>query len=113
MLNALQANPTKPLVEVRAQTTAEGNGSSWVQIEIADNGTGFTAEAAQKAPTPFYTTRSVGLGLGLCVTRKIVETHRGTLHIPAPKAGQPGVVRISLPLASAPGASDKSGNGIH
>jgi len=110
MLNALQANPAKPVVEVRAQATSEGNGSNWVQIEIADNGTGFSAEAAQKAPTPFFTTRNVGLGLGLCVCRKIVETHRGTLQILVPKAGQPGVVRISLPLSS---AGDKSGNGIH
>lgn len=113
MLNALQANPTKPLVEVRAQTTSEGNGSGWVQIEITDSGPGFSAEAAQKAPTPFFTTRSVGLGLGLAVTRKIVETHRGTLQILVPKAGQPGVVRISLPLPSMPAAGDKSGNGAH
>ena len=113
MLNALQANPLKPVVEVRAQNTSEGNGSERVQIEIVDNGAGFTAEAAQKAPTPFFTTRVVGLGLGLTVARKIIETHRGTFQILAPKAGQPGLVRISLPLSSAPAAGDNSGNGTH
>jgi nitrogen fixation/metabolism regulation signal transduction histidine kinase len=38
------------------------------------------------------------LGLGLTVSRKIIETHRGRLEIVAPKSGQAGLVRISLPL---------------
>jgi len=38
------------------------------------------------------------LGLGLTVSRKIIETHRGKLEILASKSGQAGVVRISLPL---------------
>lgn len=113
MLNALQANPAKPVVQVRAQTVPESNGTGWVQIEVVDNGSGFTVEAAEKVPTPFYTTRSVGLGLGLTVCRKIIEIHRGRLQILAPKAGQPGVVRISLPLSPATVAAGISGNGGH
>ena len=71
-----------------------------LQIEVQDNGTGFTSEAAQKAPAPFFTTRNVGLGLGLTVSRKIIETHHGKLEIVSPKSGQAGVVRICLPLES-------------
>jgi nitrogen fixation/metabolism regulation signal transduction histidine kinase len=41
------------------------------------------------------------LGLGLTVARKIIETHRGSLEIVAPKSGQNGVVRIALPLDAA------------
>lgn len=96
-LNALQANATEAKVAVRAQTESDAHGTEWVHIEVVDNGAGFTPEAAQKAPTPFFTTRTVGLGLGLCVTRKIVECHLGRLTIPAP--GKPGTVRISLPMA--------------
>ena len=44
------------------------------------------------------------MGLGLTVTKKIVETHQGKLEIPAPKQGQAGLVRISLPLNAAAGA---------
>jgi signal transduction histidine kinase/CheY-like chemotaxis protein len=98
ILNALQANPSDPKIGVRLHTDANGNGMQGVQIEVQDNGTGFTAEAAQKAPAPFYTTRNVGLGLGLTVTRKIIETHHGKLEIVPPKSGQPGIVRISLPI---------------
>jgi len=95
MLNALQANPSEPKVGVRLESGK--NGTSALRIEICDNGGGFTQDAAEKATSPFFTTRVVGVGLGLTVTRKIVETHKGRIEIPAPLSGQPGVVRISLP----------------
>jgi signal transduction histidine kinase/ActR/RegA family two-component response regulator len=98
MLNALQANPADPKIGVRLHAGSSGNGLQGLQIEVQDNGTGFTPEAVQKACTPFFTTRNVGLGLGLTVSRKIIETHRGSLELLAPKSGQAGLVRISLPL---------------
>jgi signal transduction histidine kinase len=98
MLNALQANPTDPKVGVRLLAESTGNGLQGLQIEVEDNGTGFTPDAVQKACAPFFTTRLVGLGLGLTVSRRIIETHRGRLEILAPKTGQAGLVRISLPL---------------
>jgi signal transduction histidine kinase/CheY-like chemotaxis protein len=101
MLNALQANPKTPLIDVRLHTGANSAGGRDVQIEVQDNGAGFTAEAAGKAPAPFYTTRNVGLGLGLTVSQKIIETHRGHLEIIPPKAGQHGIVRVSLPIEPA------------
>jgi signal transduction histidine kinase/CheY-like chemotaxis protein len=102
ILNALQANPAEPIVGVRLNSI-EGNGNGHthpsLRIEIRDNGAGFTSETAQKAVAPFFTTRNVGLGLGLTVSRKIIETHHGRLEIAASQPGQPGVVRISLPVA--------------
>jgi signal transduction histidine kinase len=98
MLNALQANPADPKVGVRSHAESGVNGLLGLQIEVQDNGAGFAPEAADKAPAPFFTTRNVGLGLGLTVSRKIIETHRGKLEILAPKSGQAGLVRISLPL---------------
>jgi signal transduction histidine kinase len=104
LLNALQANPADPKVGVRLQAEANGHGCQWLKIAVQDNGTGFTAEAAQKASAPFFTTRNVGLGLGLTVSRKIIETHHGTLEIVPPKPGEAGVVRISLPFDHSPAA---------
>ncbi|MCI0743863.1 MAG: ATP-binding protein [Verrucomicrobia subdivision 3 bacterium] len=97
-LNAIQANPTDPRVAVRSLTDTDLAGSRWVHIDVQDNGAGFTAEALKKVPEPFYTTRNVGLGLGLTVSRKIIETHQGKLAILPPQEGRAGVVRISLPL---------------
>ena len=100
MLNALQANPKEPKIGVTLHTDPHGSGLPDVQIEVQDNGSGFTAETAQKAPAPFFTTRNVGLGLGLTVSRKIIETHHGKLEIVPPQAGRHGVVRVSLPADS-------------
>ena len=105
ILNALQANPADPKIGVRVHAETNGSDLKDVQVEIQDNGTGFTSEAGKKAPTPFFTTRNVGLGLGLTVSRKIIETHHGKLEIVTPKAGHAGLVRITLPIA--PGADAK------
>jgi nitrogen-specific signal transduction histidine kinase len=101
MLNALQANLADAKVTVLARAESSGNGARVLQLEVQDNGGGFTSEAAKNAFVPFFTTRAVGLGLGLTVARKIIETHRGRLEIVAPKSGHSGVVRISLPLDAA------------
>ena len=97
LINALQANPADPKIGVRLQEESAGEEHPGLRIEVQDNGAGFTPEAMQRASSPFYTTRNVGLGLGLAVTRKIIETHRGKLEIIPPKSGHAGIVRISLP----------------
>jgi signal transduction histidine kinase/DNA-binding NarL/FixJ family response regulator len=98
MINALQANPSDPKVGVRLNAGDNGHAEAGLSIEVQDNGAGFTPEAVQKAVSPFYTTRNVGLGLGLTVTSKIIETHHGKLEIVPPATGRSGIVRISLPL---------------
>ncbi len=100
MLNALQANPKEPKIGVRWHTGPDNAGRRELEIEVQDNGAGFTSETAQKIPSPFFTTRNVGLGLGLTVSRKIIETHHGKLEIVPPQAGQHGTVRILLPIDS-------------
>jgi signal transduction histidine kinase len=93
LLNALQANPKSPHIGVKLHAAGLGAGSG-VTIEVRDNGGGFPPESARKIPSPFYTTRNVGLGLGLAVSQKIIETHHGKLEIiPSPS----GLVRVSLP----------------
>ena len=97
MINALQANPTDARVAVRLRPELRGDEASGVTIEIQDNGGGFAPEALEQANAPFYTTRNVGCGLGLAVSRRIIEMHGGKLEIVTPKAGHAGVVRIHLP----------------
>ena len=92
MINALQANIKKPQIDVRLESV---KGHRSLTIEVLDTGSGFGPESAQKVTAPFYTTRNIGLGLGLAVSQKIIETHHGKLEIiPSPT----GLVRVSLPV---------------
>lgn len=95
MLNALQANPKGQQIGVKLHQSGGNGADRAVMIEVQDTGAGFTQEAAKKVPSPFYTTRNIGLGLGLAVSQKIIETHHGKLEIiPSPS----GIVRVSLPM---------------
>ncbi len=108
ILNALQANTSPSQVQVRTRSETDSAGSRWAQIEVQDSGAGFTDEAAGKASEPFFTTRKVGLGLGLAVTSKIIQTHSGKMEIPTPHRGSYSIVRISLPWTRLPQAHPES-----
>jgi signal transduction histidine kinase/DNA-binding NarL/FixJ family response regulator len=98
MINALQANPGDAKIGVRAHPEDQSNGGGTLSIEVQDNGAGFAPELVGQVPEPFFTTRSVGLGLGLAVSRKIVETHHGKLSLGNAPDSNSGVVCISLPM---------------
>jgi nitrogen fixation/metabolism regulation signal transduction histidine kinase len=99
LLNALQATQGESRKIAVSVSSVGSNGHRGVNVEIRDGGAGFSAEAARRAPEPFYSTRNVGLGLGLTVTRKIIEDHRGHVEIADSAAKGSGVVRITLPLS--------------
>ncbi len=96
ILNALQANPEDPNVSVKLRE--EKGGEHRLDVEVRDTGKGFSSDGAQRAAEPFYSTRMVGLGIGLTVSRKIIESHHGTIEISPSPTGESGLVRVSLPL---------------
>ena len=99
ILNALQATSGESRKIAVSVVSVGSNGHRGVNVEIRDAGAGFSPEAAKRAPEPFFSTRNVGLGLGLTVTRKIIEDHKGRVEIADPTAQSAGVVRIMLPLS--------------
>jgi PAS domain S-box-containing protein len=69
-----------------------------VRLSVRDAGVGLSVEAAGRVFEPFYTTKSEGMGIGLSVSRSIIEAHGGTLWA-IPNDG-PGVTfAFSLPRA--------------
>src|SRR2546430_162259 len=50
-----------------------------VRFSVCDAGVGFTPRAAEKIFEPFHTTKRDGMGIGLSVSRSIIEAHRGRL----------------------------------
>ena len=66
---------------------------------MRDTGTGLTAETADRMFQSFYTTKDDGMGIGLSVSRSIIENHRGRLWA-TPNNG-PGVTfSFSIPRAT-------------
>lgn len=69
---------------------------TWVAFSITDHGLGLSEEVQAKLFTPFFTTRTEGMGLGLSLCRTVVEQHGGALtHEPHQPRGT--VFRFTLP----------------
>ncbi len=70
------------------------------EVAVNDTGTGVSAAAAERLFEPFFTTKPTGLGMGLAISRSIIEAHQGRLWVERPgDGGGPGTtVRFTLPL---------------
>lgn len=73
-----------------------------LQIIIRDDGKGFSREVLERAFEPFFTTRPDGSGLGLTITKQIIEAHHGTIQIRnrSPRGAE---IEINLPMTLMPG----------
>ena len=91
ILNAEQAMPHGGLITVQAELLSDS-----VQLTIIDTGEGMTSEVLAQAFRPFFSTRKGGSGLGLPITRRIVEAHGGTIRIQS-EPGRGTRVDILLP----------------
>ena len=81
--NALDAMPGGGTLSLRGrETTNWRNGEPGIAITIADTGTGMAPETLHRLFRPFFTTKGLtGTGLGLWVSKGIIDRHRGTLNV--------------------------------
>jgi len=70
----------------------------WLLFTVADVGSGISDEVAKRLFTPFFTTRSDGMGLGLSLCRTVVEQHGGVLMY-EPNRPRGTLFRFTLPMA--------------
>jgi two-component system, NtrC family, sensor histidine kinase HydH len=68
----------------------------YVIIRIKDQGPGMTLEMLENIFMPFYTTKANGTGIGMAITKKIIDHHLGIIHIDS-KPGQGTEITITLP----------------
>ena len=96
--NAIKFTPPKGKVMVSAHM----NGGAWAQVTIADTGPGIAPEEAIKIFDEFYQVtrpgknKSQGVGLGLAISRKLVEMHGGRIWVES-IAGKGSVFHFTLP----------------
>ncbi|HWD36252.1 MAG TPA: MASE1 domain-containing protein, partial [Casimicrobiaceae bacterium] len=96
-IDALKRAPGERRVRVAATT----DGEAFVQIAVADNGSGVPQDIEAALFDPFVTTKATGMGLGLAISRSIVEAHGGRLW--HERASPGSVFAFTLPLAGSEG----------
>ena len=68
-----------------------------VTVEVRDSGTGLDPKSAERVFEAFYTTKAEGIGIGLSISRSIIEAHGGRLWA-SPNEPHGAVFRFSLPV---------------
>jgi signal transduction histidine kinase len=106
VLNAFQAMPAGGTLRVEAAehsssdaSPVSGTANGQVSICFQDSGTGIAPEDLPKVFEPYFTTKEVGIGLGLAMTKQIVEEHGGRIAISS-ELGRGTQVRLWLSVGA-------------
>lgn len=93
--NSWQASPDGGTITIRAFASDEDPDVR--VLEVQDQGAGIPEEKLAEILTPFYTTKEKGSGLGLALTKKIIEQHGGQMSLTS-QVGQGTCVRFEIPF---------------
>jgi two-component system sensor kinase FixL len=99
--NAVQAMADSPRRELLL--TAAQSSDSMIEVQVSDTGPGIAAERMEQLFSPFNSSKAEGLGIGLSISRTIVEAHGGRIWAEnRPEEG--ALFHFTLPRADPPGA---------
>ncbi len=90
--NAIQAMPGGGEVTISSKPVG-----SEVEFVITDTGIGMTEDVLEKIFTPLFTTKAKGIGLGLAISRRIIEAHGGSISVES-KVGEGSCIRLKIPI---------------
>ncbi|WP_339819003.1 ATP-binding protein [Paenibacillus sp. FSL R7-0216] len=90
--NAMEAMPKGGRILLQVEEDDQGQ----AVLRVIDEGEGIAKDRLQKLGEPFYTNKEKGTGLGLMISQRIIEGHRGTLKIDS-ELGRGTAVTITLP----------------
>lgn len=96
ILNAMDAVAKQPPENRRLAVRTRRLGEGAVEISVADSGMGIEPDNLPRVFEPFFTTKQTGIGMGLSISRKIVEAHQGRISAENHPAGG-AVFRVTLP----------------
>ena len=91
--NAIEVMPKGGIIDVKIERLCE----EFIRISIKDQGCGIPEDKIKKLGEPFYTTKERGTGLGLMVSFKIIEEHRGKIEVES-EVGVGTTFYITLPI---------------
>jgi C4-dicarboxylate-specific signal transduction histidine kinase len=102
IINGMDAIQTSAASDKRVVIEARPREEGRVEVAVTDSGPGLPAGVIDKVFDPFYTTKSGGLGMGLPISRTIIEAHGGRLW--AERAPEGSGLTFRFTLAQAQGA---------
>jgi two-component system sensor kinase FixL len=85
MRNAMEAMKDSERRELTIRTLTGADGK--LQVDVADTGPGISEEVASRLFQPFVTTKAGGMGIGLSISRRIIQSHGGDLVVRPNEAG--------------------------
>ncbi len=95
LINAVDASEEGASIEVTLERQTEAAGA--MVFAVTDHGQGMDDETLRRLFEPFFTTKARGTGLGMAITRNIVELHNGTIAVDS-SPGRGTTVTLTLPL---------------
>jgi len=107
LANSLDAIGEKGVIKLRVSTGAAlNNGHRCVRVTIADNGKGISASVRRQIFEPFVTTKgTTGTGLGLWVSKQLIDKHEGSIRVRSNTDGTRSGTVFSVTLPVGPGAA--------
>jgi two-component system sensor kinase FixL len=94
-LEAMESSTHRELIATNARVDDD-----MIEIAVSDTGHGFADDAHKNLFRPFFTTKETGMGVGLSISRTIIETHGGRMWAETNQSGG-ATFRFTLPAASA------------
>jgi PAS domain S-box-containing protein len=91
--NACQAMPAGGSLTIQSAVSGEDR----VRVSVTDTGTGITEEHMKRLFEPLFSTKAKGIGLGLVVTKAIVEAHQGSIDVRS-EPGKGTTFTVTLPV---------------
>jgi len=111
LTNSLDAIGEEGTIKLRVSTGPASNGNRRVRVTVADNGRGIKANLRSHLFEPFFTTKgTIGTGLGLWVSKQIIDKHGGTIRMRSSADGvrRGTVFSVVLPVEPTAAAHSQS-----
>jgi signal transduction histidine kinase len=96
-IDALEGVAEGRRIELFIENGARASSRPAATVRVRDNGRGIPEDKIGRIFNPFFTTKEKGTGLGMAISKKIVEAHEGTIDVMS-EAGQGTEFRVTLPV---------------
>jgi signal transduction histidine kinase len=100
IMNAIEATSARSEGERKILLASRKQGPEQIAVVVHDSGIGIDEATADELFEPFFTTKSTGIGMGLSISRFVVEAHGGRLWA-VPNEGSGATFQFSLPANTA------------